>query len=151
MQALASHLDSVFAGPNGDYPSVLEALEGVTAAQAARKPGPQANSIWQMVEHLVDSKRWQIEVLERGQAASPTWGEPAAPDEDAWQATLARLKQAHADLQTALTKVRDEDLLTIPPGESLTLLGLLLSSASAHEAHHSGQIDFLKGLQAQQR
>jgi uncharacterized damage-inducible protein DinB len=149
MQALISHLDSIFVGPNGDYPSVLEALEGVSAAQAAWKPGPKANAIWQIVEHLIGSKRWQIEVLEKGQAASPPWTGEHAVDESAWQATLARLNTAHSDLKAALGKVQDQDLLAVPPGEKQTMLELLLSSAFAHEAYHGGQIDYLKGLQAQ--
>jgi len=50
-------------------------------------------------------------------------------------------------LKTALEKVTDADLLEVPAEESLTLLELLLSSGPAHEAHHGGQIDYLKGLQ----
>jgi len=36
---------------------------------------------------------------------------------------------------------------TVLPGEATALFGLLLSTA-AHEAHHSGQIDYRKDLQA---
>ena len=41
-QALLAHFDSVFSGPNGDYAAVMEALAGVTAAQAAwtSRPDP---------------------------------------------------------------------------------------------------------------
>lgn len=95
LQALIAHFDSVFAGPNGDYPAVLESLTGLTAAQAAWKPAPDCNSIWQIVDHLTASKNWQIDVLEKGQAASPVWCEPAG-DENAWQATLgAAQRRAH--------------------------------------------------------
>jgi hypothetical protein len=39
--------------------------------------------------------------------------------------------------------------LKIPdPEDGHTLLELILSSGPAHEAHHSGQMDYLKGLQA---
>ena len=34
VQALIAHFDSVFEGPNGDYPAVLEALAGITVTQA---------------------------------------------------------------------------------------------------------------------
>lgn len=146
-QALIAHVDSVFEGPNGDYAAVLEALDGVPAEHAAWKPTPDSNSIWQIVDHVTDSKFWQIEILEKGHAASPVWTQPAG-GENAWQATLARLKDAHARLKAALGQVREEQLLTIPvPEWSKTQLELLLSSA-AHEAHHSGQIDYLKGLRA---
>jgi hypothetical protein len=42
----------VFAGPNGDYPAVLEAMGGLTAAQALWKPAPGGNSILQIADHL---------------------------------------------------------------------------------------------------
>ncbi|HEY5119049.1 MAG TPA: DinB family protein [Anaerolineales bacterium] len=161
-QALIAHLDSVFVGPNGDYPATLEALDGVSAAQALWKPAPASpasrgqargqapggNSIWQIVDHLTASKQWQIDMLEKGQASSPPWTRPEG-DETAWRATVARLQDAHIRLKIALGRVADADLLKPQPAEqNRTLLELILSASSAHEAHHSGQIDYLKGLQS---
>jgi hypothetical protein len=148
VQALIAHFDSVFEGPNGDYSAVLEAVAGVSVTQALWKPAPTQNSIWQIVEHLIASKEWQIEMLEHGQAASPVWIEPSG-DEAAWQAALARLHEVHHRLKLALEQVVGADLLKVPvSGEGRTLLELILSSGPAHEAHHSGQIDYLKGLLA---
>jgi hypothetical protein len=42
VRTLIAHFDSVFAGPNGDHPAVLDALAGVTAAQALWKPAHEA-------------------------------------------------------------------------------------------------------------
>jgi len=147
MQALIAHFDSVFAGPNGDYPAVLEALASVSVTQASWKPAPGQNSIWQIVEHLIASKQWQIDMLEKGQAASPVWVDPTG-DEATWQATCARLKDIHQQLKAVLEQVPQNELLKVPMSEKQTLLELILSSGPAHEAHHSGQIDYLKGLQA---
>jgi DinB superfamily len=148
VRALVAHVDSVFEGPNGDYPSVLEALAGLTVNQAMWKPSPESNSIWQIVDHLTASKEWQMEMIAKGQASSPVWTEPAG-DETAWQKSVARLHEAHARLKMMLGQLRDEELLKSPtPDLDRTLLELLLSSGSAHEAHHSGQIDYLKGLQS---
>jgi uncharacterized damage-inducible protein DinB len=147
LQALIAHFDSVFAGPNGDYPAVLEALAGLAAEQAAYKPAPECNSIWPIVDHLTASKIWQIDILEKGEAAPPLWTEPAG-SEEAWQASMAQLKDAHKRLKAALARLPEESLLTRPlPEWSQTQLELLLSIA-AHEACHAGQIDYLKGLQA---
>ena len=147
LQALIAHFDSVYKGPNGDYAAVLEALAGLTAAQALWKPAPECNSIWQIVDHLTASKNWQTEMLEKGQADFPAWTQPTG-GESAWQVSLAQLDAAHARLLAALGKAPEENLLNVPnPEWKLTLLELLLSSA-AHDAHHSGQIDYLKGLQA---
>ena len=46
-----------------------------------------------------------------------------------------------------MERVPEEELLKIPVSEKSTLLELVLSCAAAHEAHHSGQIDYLQGLQ----
>ena len=148
VQALIAHFDSVFEGPNGDYPAILESLAGISVSQALWKPASNQNSIWQIVEHLIASKEWQIEMLEHGQAASPVWIE-AFGDETAWQAALAQLRETHRQLKDALEQMSEADLLAIPASEEgLTLLELLFSSGPAHEAHHGGQIDYLKGLQA---
>ncbi len=150
VRALVAHFDSVFVGPNGDYASVMEALAGVSAAQALWKPADGRNSIWQIVDHVTGSKQWQIEILEKGQAAAPVWTEPYGGEVE-WQAALARLQDAHARLKRALEQLSDEALLKVPmPEWNQTLLELILSSGAAHDAHHSGQIDYLKGLQAKE-
>jgi len=147
IQALIDHVDSVFEGPNGDYPAVLEALAGITVIQAAWKPAAEHNSIWQIVDHLTASKVWQIDMLKKGQAAFPVWTQPAG-EESAWRAAVTQLTDEHTRLKVTLGQLSEKDLLTVPmPELKQTRLEFLLSSA-AHEAHHGGQIDYLKGLQA---
>ena len=147
VHALIAHFDSVFAGPNGDYPAVLEALAEIPAARALWKPASEQNSIWQIVDHLNASKIWQIDMLEKGQAAAPIWIQPSGGESE-WQAAVTQLIDAHAWLKDTLGKLSEKELLSIPePGSKQTQLELLLSIA-AHEAHHAGQIDYLKGLQA---
>ncbi len=145
-KALIAHFDSVFIGPNGDFAAVLEGIDGLSARQAAWKPSPESNSIWQIVDHLTASKKWQIQIIQTGQAAPPVWTDPGE-SEEAWQACIQQMKDAHARLKEMLGEMHDENLLKIPvPEFGETLLELLLSSGSAHDAHHSGQIDYLKGL-----
>ena len=147
VRALIAHLDSCFEGPNGDYPALLETIAGLTAQQAAWRPSPASNSIWQIVDHLTAAKVWQLEMIEKGQAESPAWIEPGR-DEASWQTLVADLKDAHARLRSALEQLKDEELLDYPVAElGRTLLELILSSGSAHEAHHAGQISYLRGLQ----
>lgn len=147
VQALISHFDSVFYGPNGDYAAVLEVVEKLPATKAIWKPGPVQNSIWQIVEHLVGCKDWQISMIETGYQPEMTWGQPSG-DEVAWRATVERLKDAHRRLKMTLEKLTDEQLLSIRDEKSgQTLLQLILTSGSAHEAHHSGQLDYLRGMQ----
>jgi len=148
VRALISHIDSVFVGPNGDYAAVLEVVETLSVKQALWNPVPNQNSIWQIVEHLIDSKEWQIAMLEQRNPAPTVWGYPFG-DEAAWQDTLVRLKAAHQRLKLTLEKLSDADLLAVPDAKvGLTLIELILSSGPAHEAHHSGQLDYLRGMQA---
>ncbi len=146
VQVAITHFDGVFEGPNGDYPAVLESLADVRAEQAMWKPARDSNSIWQIVEHLTSSVLWQLEVLEKGSAASPPWKQPTGGEEE-WHGSIQRLKEAQARLKAALGRISEDEMLATPTGESQTQLVLLLSTA-AHEAHHGGQIDYLKGLQA---
>jgi hypothetical protein len=149
VQILIAHADGVFAGPNGDYPAVLESLEGIHADRAAWKPGQDNNSIWQIVDHLAASNIWEIEMLAKGQATPPVWTEPPG-GEPAWQASLARLRETHAQLVAVLASLTEDQLMAIPTPEwKKTLFELLLSSA-AHEACHAGQIDYLKNLKVYQ-
>ena len=147
VHALIAHIDSSFEGPNGDYPALLETITGLTAQHAVWRPSPTSNSIWQIVDHLASSKEWQIEMLEKRQAESPAWIQPSG-DEESWQALIAHLKDAHRRLKFALGQLKDKELLKYPvPELPRTLLELILSSGSAHEAHHAGQISYLRGLQ----
>jgi hypothetical protein len=147
VRALIAQFDSSFEGPNGDYPAILEIIEGLTVHQALWKPSQQSNSIWQIVDHLAASKEWQIQMLGPGQAESPTWIEPLGDDES-WQALVVRLKESHKRLKSILEQRTDKELLEFPvPELHRTLLELILSSGSAHEAHHGGQISYLRGLQ----
>ena len=147
VQTLIAHFDSVFAGPNGDYPAVLEALAGLTSVQAVWKPAPACNSIWQIVDHLTASKLWQIEMLEKGQAASPVWTQPSG-NESVWMKSVTQLTDAQTKLKRILAQLSVKDLLSVPVPEWKQILLELLLSSAAHEAYHAGQIDYLKGLQA---
>jgi uncharacterized damage-inducible protein DinB len=147
VSALIAHFDSSFEGPNGDYPAIMEVIARLTAQQASWRPSPESNSIWQIVDHLAASKEWQIEMLAKGQAESPPWIDPPG-DEDSWQALVAQLKDSHRRLKAALEQLKDEELLEYPvPKLHRTLLELILSSGSTHEAHHGGQLSYLRGLQ----
>jgi uncharacterized damage-inducible protein DinB len=147
VRALIAHVDSSFEGPNGDYPALLETISGLTVQQAAWRPSATSNSIWQIVYHLASGKEWQIEMMEKGQAETHGWPEPPG-DERSWQALIAHLKDVHRRQKLALGRLTDEELLKYPvPELRRTLLELILSSGSAHEAHHVGQISYLRGLQ----
>lgn len=67
-----------------------------------RRPSPESNSIWQILDHLAASKQWQIEMLEKGQAESPLWTEPPG-DKESWQASEGRWTIAFPILVIVIT------------------------------------------------
>jgi hypothetical protein len=80
-----------------------EALEGVSAEEAAWRPGPEGKGIWDIVLHLAVWTENIIERMETGEKAHPEEGAwPAPPDttdEAAWQAAKDRLTRALDDLE----------------------------------------------------
>lgn len=149
VRAVAAHYDSIFRGPNGDYPPLLETLDGLTAGQAAWKPAPDRNSIWQIVEHLIVANKWGADMFEKGAAeAVYAWSEPDVSEEN-WRRVLEELNHSQERLRDAMEKyLSDDSLLVFPvPNLNQTLLELVLSTACAHQAYHLGQIGYIRGLQ----
>src|SRR5688500_14612198 len=75
-------------------PALLELLHGVTAAQAAAHPIPNAHSIWELVLHLGGT--YGV-VLQRLHGDSPKltkaedWPPVPEPTEENWRASMAAL------------------------------------------------------------
>lgn len=88
---LREHVEMALAGSNGNYASVFEAVAGTTAGEAMWKPDDAANGIWDITQHLILSKRWMIDMLEKGQAEPVVWEEQRGSDEE-WQETIQLLQ-----------------------------------------------------------
>ena len=68
-------------------PSLSEALNGLTAAQAAWKPAPERHSIWQIVRHLILWKRgvlnaWDGDPPDGAELEANDWREVAGSEAD---------------------------------------------------------------------
>ena len=127
-------------------PAVLEVLEGVTAAQARRRPLPGAHSIWEIVRHMTTWKSVVERRLE-GESVSDVppevdWPPVGAAGEPEWQAALAELRQAHAGLVAVAAKLRDEPL-DQPPAPGTSSRYVLLHGVIQHDLYHAGQIAVL--------
>ncbi len=64
---LLNHLDDTFE-KEAWQPSLAMAVQDLTAAQAAWRPGPTRHSVWQIVRHV---RRWKRATLEAWQGAQP--------------------------------------------------------------------------------
>jgi len=133
--------------------SLREVLAGVDAAAAAAHPVPGAHSIWEIVLHL---SGWAREVARRVEGGTPglpadgDWPQVAAAGEAEWQAALADLQLAHAELVEAVGR-RSEAALDEPVGrdrDAPTGTGvtwhIMLHGVAQHDAYHGGQIALLR-------
>lgn len=134
---------------------LVNALRGLTAAQAASKPAPERHSIWQIVRHLTD---WKHAVIERWRGGSPDLDAVAAADwrevsgdEPAWQADVQALLQVSREMREMIEGWDDEELIrptaTPTAGPSPRPKVFTALDMACHDAYHSGQIRYLRALQ----
>jgi uncharacterized damage-inducible protein DinB len=126
-------------------------LRGVSAEEAAWRPGAERHNIWELAVHAA---YWKYSVLRRlrgGERGSfPVEGSnwfprPVDPGERAWKQDLAVLGQMHRDLRAAVAALAEEDLLKVPAGSATTVSDLVVGVAF-HDIYHAGQIQLLKRL-----
>ncbi len=145
-ERIEDQLRKSFEGEAWHGPSVLEALENVTAEKAAGRPFAQAHSIWEIVLHITATQTLVLRRLQGDSTSlSPEQDWPSVPNtsEDSWVSTLTALKRSHSELSQAVSKVSDSVLdREILPGYSsfyVTLHGVV-----QHNVYHAGQIALLK-------
>jgi uncharacterized damage-inducible protein DinB len=140
---------------NGDAwhgPSVMDALEGVTAAQARARPIEGAHSIWETALHMI---AWRHEVRERLHGGTPSLPEPGdwppVPDEDAkWNEVATLMDVSHRLLVVAVESLSDAELeRRVGPSRQPGLgtgvsVAVMLHGIVHHDAYHAGQINLLK-------
>jgi len=146
-ESLADLLERTFRGGAWHGPAVAEALAGVDAAAAARRPLAGAHSIWEIVRHLtvwnevprrrIDGERLQDLPAERDWPAVGDVSEPA------WHSALAALEESHAALHARVRGLGDAQLDEPVAGSDPTVRGMLLGVLQ-HNAYHAGQIALLK-------
>jgi hypothetical protein len=148
--AILATVDEVYAGPAWHGPSVLEALEGVDAATAARKLANNRNSIWELVLHLTHGRHVLIERVRHTRIdAFPRplreewWPQlPAELTEQAWRDDVALLAAYHAKFRDAIIGASPEQLERVPANSQHSIAQQLTGTA-IHDAYHAGQIRLL--------
>jgi uncharacterized damage-inducible protein DinB len=135
-------------------PSLVMAIEGLTAAQAAWKPAPQRHSIWQIVRHVTLWKRGVLDGLEGRLTEEQTlekvdWQETAG-DDATWQADVRALHEISRRLKARAEAATEDDLARPVPtykGYPDQPLGQRLVRTFTHDTYHAGQIRYLRALQ----
>ncbi len=147
--AVQYHLEYTFE-KEAWQPSLAMAIEGLTAAQAARRPGPERHSIWQIVRHVT---RWKRAVFDDWNGRKPNYEEvergdwqDVSGDEAAWQADVRALRDISERFISWLQAKGDADLVRPLEGDDLAL-GLRLLRMATHDTYHAGQIRYIRALQ----
>src|SRR5689334_8051195 len=101
LERIADQLHRAYAGPAWHGPAVLEVLEGVNAAVAAKRPIPNAHTIWELVHHIgawADIPRRRILGEQFEITGEINFPPVAETTEDAWQRALRNLAESQTKL-----------------------------------------------------
>jgi uncharacterized damage-inducible protein DinB len=141
VRRLADQVERSFRGGAWHGPATREALAGIDAAMAGRRPDGSAHTIVELVRHItfwLNAARLRI-AGGRDVAAEDDWSEEGSLTAETWAQAIAELEQAHANLHGALLDLGDDRLDNAVPGSDPTVRGLLLGTLQ-HNAYHTGQI-----------
>ncbi|HET7218885.1 MAG TPA: DinB family protein [Vicinamibacterales bacterium] len=150
---IIDELEREHAGDPWHGSPLKDILDGIDAAQAARRPLAGAHSIWELVLHVTG---WKQEVARRtagGAAAEPPdgdWPEVGEPTDARWKKALAKLETAHRELIAAIRALPEPKLFEATNDPRNRPLGagvsyyVLLHGIVQHDVYHAGQIALLK-------
>lgn len=129
-------------------------IKGMSAEEAAWRPGPQRHNAWEIVVHAA---YWKYVVRRRlrseARGSFPLKGSNwfARPSGDAseaeWKSDVRLLIDVHESLRDAIAALKPKDLEFAQKGSTTSNLSLITGIA-AHDLYHAGQIQLLKRLRA---
>lgn len=125
--------------------SLFDTLKNISSEKAAKKISPQWNSIWEIVNHIIE---WRLIVLKRVHGEVLTTPDNnyfnAVPEtsEAAWKNSLKRLEDSQQQWIKFLKTFKKKDFDNIYPNNSLTYYEHI-NGIIHHDAYHLGQIVLL--------
>jgi hypothetical protein len=145
-QIVLALIDEAYEKKTWHGPNLRQSVKGITAKQAAWRPGPGRHNIWELTLHAAYWKyavRRRIEGGKRGSFALKgsnffTRPEKGRLSESAWSADKKVLEREHRALRTAVAKV-----LRTPRAAKLLRS---LYGVAFHDIYHAGQIRLLRRL-----
>jgi uncharacterized damage-inducible protein DinB len=143
IRRLEEQLRRSFQGEAWHGPSLMEALDGITAEQAAARPIRGAHSIEELVRHLLATYGLVLRRLQ-GNGAQLTPEEDWPQTQSAWQETVSALRRANAELCECVrgfdSAALDEQLVRESPTTAYqNFIGIV-----EHDLYHAGQIMLMK-------
>lgn len=147
-QLVLTLFDEAYEKKTWHGPNLKQSIRGVSAKQAAWRPGAGRHNIW---EETLHAAYWKYEVrrrIEGGKKGSFALKgsnffprpEKAMANEAAWRADKNLLEREHRALRTAIEKVLDT-----PRGAKFLTQ---MYGVALHDVYHAGQIRLLRRLMA---
>jgi uncharacterized damage-inducible protein DinB len=152
IRAALELIDEAFEKKAWHGPNLRGTLRGLTAAEAAWRPGPARHSVWELVVHAAYWKyavRRRLSGEKRGSFAltgSNWFARPEAAGHAAWAKDVRLLVAEHRKLRAVVAGLRDRDLDRAAAAGGATTVRVLVRGIAAHDLYHAGQIQLLKRL-----
>lgn len=132
-------------------PNLRGSIRGLTAKEAAERPGPGRHNIWEIVVHCA---YWKYivrrRILGERKGSFPlkgsNWFErPETNSVQAWKRDIELLDITHATMREAMADLDSTNLQVIPRGSKVSNAHII-SGIASHDVYHAGQIQLLKRL-----
>lgn len=153
IERIADQLRRIWNGDPWYGSNVTDVVHGLSPAQAAHRPIPQAHTIWEIALHLAS---WNREVLRRvrdGVARNPQdgdWPPQPEPSGENWRWTTDRLDASFRELLAEVERFPAARLNEIvgdardrPLGSGVSFY-VLLHGIVQHNVAHTAQLSLLK-------
>jgi uncharacterized damage-inducible protein DinB len=138
---------------NGWFVALKNALNNLTAEQAAWKIENLDNSIWEILSHLNFYNRAYVERFKgieydySTDNNDETFAGGANASEEAWQAEVGNFDGIMTELRALLEAAEESKFDEPVSATNKARWGSLLSQVNLHNAHHGGQIVLIRKLQ----
>ena len=147
LKRLEEQLRRAHEGEAWHGPSLLEALAGVSAEQAAARPIPGAHSIWELVLHLGSDYSLVLRRLSGdGRQLTPAedWPSCPPPTEENWRKAVQEVTRLNQELRQAVRGFPEERLdQPLVPEVPYTAYTQFIG-VTQHSLYHAGQMSLLK-------
>ncbi len=145
---LSGRLRRTITGPMWHGPSLREALDGMTAADAVERPMRSMKTVWEIVLH-VTARAERARLLMDGMGLEePTLEEdwppiPSPCTAAAWESSQARMADAYRSMAVRVCEVISSGFLKVvePRGYNVATMA---DGVAEHGAYHAGQIVLLR-------
>ncbi len=128
--------------------NIVDTLKNITTNQATNKIIAERNSIWEIVNHVIN---WRLTVMQRMQGKTVVtpdnnFFEPVKDtSESAWINTLLQLKDSQQQWIDFLKTFSENDFEKLVQNKTMTYYEHI-HGIMQHDAYHLGQINFLAKL-----